>query len=84
MPPETKASRKRELVAWMLHLTVYSVLLLTYFWFVLRYLADWFLKLFQHHRFEYALFGILIMIVQAVLLESVSAFILGLFRRARS
>ncbi len=80
MPASGKAARTRDLVAWMLHLTVYSVLLLVYFLLVLRYLAAWFLGLFLHHRFEYAVFGIVLMIVQAVVLETISGFILRLFR----
>jgi Kef-type K+ transport system membrane component KefB len=79
--PETAATRSRDLIAWLLHLMVYSALLLGYFLFVLRYLAGWFFGLFQHHRIEYAFFGILLMIVQAVALETVSAFILGFFHR---
>ena len=79
MPASGKAARTRDLVAWMLHLTVYSVLLLVYFLLVLRYLATWFLGLFLHHRFEYAVFGIVLMIVQAVVLETISGFILRLF-----
>ena len=77
--PGTAASRSRDLIAWMLHLTIYSVLLLAYFLLVLRYLAGWFYGLFQHHRAEYAIFGIVLMIVQAVALETISAFILRLF-----
>jgi Kef-type K+ transport system membrane component KefB len=79
--PGTAASRSRDLIAWLLHLTVYSALLLGYFLLVLRYLASWFLRLFQHHRVEYAFFGIALMIVQAVALETVSAFILRFFHR---
>jgi Kef-type K+ transport system membrane component KefB len=80
MPESGKAARSRDLIAWMLHLTVYSVLLLAYFLFVLRYLATWFLGLFEHHRVEYALFGIVLMIVQAVALETISGLILRLFQ----
>jgi hypothetical protein len=80
LPP---SSHWRDVVAWALHLVLYSVLLLAYFLLVLRYLAAWFAGLFHHHRAEYAIFGILIMIVQAVALDSVSAFILRCFRIAR-
>jgi hypothetical protein len=79
MPTSGKAARSRDLIAWMLHLTIYSALLLVYFLLVLQYLATWFLGLFQHHRVEYAFFGIILMIVQAVVLETISGFILRLF-----
>ncbi len=80
LPP---SSHWRDVVAWVLHLVLYSVLLAGYFLLVLRYLAGWFAQLFHHHRAEYALFGILIMIAQAVALDSISAFILRVFRIAR-
>jgi hypothetical protein len=77
--PGSAASRSRDLIAWLLHLTIYSVLLLAYFLFVLRFMAGWFYGLFQHHRAEYAIFGIALMIVQAVALETISAVILRFF-----
>lgn len=80
---ESAATRSRDLVAWLLHLTIYGVLLLLYLWFVLSKLARWFYHLFLHHRAEYALFGILLMIVQAVALETISAFILRAFHREK-
>jgi hypothetical protein len=73
----------RDLVAWLLHVVVYGALLLTYFYFVLRYLSGWFTHLFHQHRFEYALAGIAVMIVQAVVLESISAVILRWFKIVR-
>ena len=73
----------RDVVAWVLHLVLYSFLLLGYFLLVLRYLAPWFADLFHHHRYEYATIGIAVMIVQAVVLESISALILRIFHIAR-
>ena len=74
------SSSPREVLAWALHLALYSVLLLGYFLFVLRYLSGWFAQLFHQHRVEYAFFGIVAMIVQAVALDSISGFILRCFR----
>jgi hypothetical protein len=73
----------RDVVAWALHLVLYSLLLLAYFLLVLRFLAAWFADLFHHHRVEYAACGIFIMIVQAVALDRVSALILRCFKIAR-
>jgi uncharacterized membrane protein YvlD (DUF360 family) len=78
----SRNSTPRELLAWVLHLALYSVLLIGYFLFVLRYLSDWFTDLFHHHRVEFALFGILAMIFQAVVLDAISAFILRCFHLA--
>jgi hypothetical protein len=82
-PEPSRQSTPRELLAWVLHLALYSVLLLAYFLLVLRYLSGWFAGLFHQHRAEYALFGIVAMVVQAVALDAVSAFILRCFHVAR-
>lgn len=73
----------RDVVAWVLHLALYSCLLFGYFLLVLRYLATWFADLFHQHRIEYAVVAIVVMIVQAVALESISALILRWFHIAR-
>lgn len=85
MPSSDKkaADHARDLRSSVLHLAVYSVLLLSYFFLVLRFLADWLRELFQHHRVEYALVAIVLMIVQAAGLETVSYGILRLIRGKR-
>jgi hypothetical protein len=67
-----------------LHLAVYCVLLTAYFFLVLRYLSGWLEGLFHHHRIGYAFVAILLMIIQAVGLESISHFILRLLRRKKA
>ena len=66
------------------HLLIYSALLFTYFILVLRYLSGWLEGLFHDHRVEYAFAAILLMIVQAIGLESISHFILRLIRRKKA
>jgi predicted tellurium resistance membrane protein TerC len=75
---------QREMKAFLLHLVVYGTLLLLYFILVLRYWAPWLLSLFHHHRVEYALAAILLMVGQAVGLEIVSHFLLRLIRRKKA
>ena len=81
-PEPSRQSTPRELLAWVLHLALYSVLLLSYFLLVLRYLSGWFTDLFHYHRVEFAFFGIVAMVVQAVVLDAISAFILRCFHLA--
>ena len=73
--------KPRDLQNSLLHLVVYSALLLGYFYLVLSYLSGWLTGLFHHHRMEYAFAGILLMIVQAVVLQTISGWILRLIRR---
>jgi hypothetical protein len=78
-----KSSQARDLKTFALHLTIYSGLLFLYFIFVLRFGAAWLKELFLQHRHEYALVAILLMIVQAVVLETVSFSILTRIRGKR-
>ena len=75
-PPQPRDIRNS-----VLHLVVYSALLLGYFYLVLSYLSGWLTGLFHHHRMEYAFAAILLMIVQAVVLQTISGWILRLIRR---
>ena len=80
MPGKLSTKQSRDLKAFALHLSLYSVLLFVYFLLVLRFWTDWLKNLFFQHRHEYALVAILLMIVQAVGLEAISFSIL---RRVR-
>jgi Kef-type K+ transport system membrane component KefB len=77
-------NQARDLGSSVLHLTIYSVLLFTYFWLVLRFLTGWLKELFHAHRVEYASVAIVLMIVQAVGLEVISYGILRLVRGKKS
>lgn len=73
-------NQTRDFKSFSLHLAVYSLLLLIYFFLVLRFLVGWLEELFHQHRFEYALVAILLMAIQAAGLEVISHFILKLIR----
>jgi hypothetical protein len=84
MAETNKARRARDGKFSLPHLLIYSALLFTYFVLVLRYLSGWLEGLFHDHRVGYAFAAILLMIVQAIGLESVSHFILRLLRRKKA
>jgi hypothetical protein len=83
MARSASANQVRDLKSSVLHLTLYSVLLLVYFLLVLRYWSGWLKDLFLQHRQEYAIVAILLMIVQAVGLEAISFSILKRVRGGR-
>ncbi len=83
-PDKMSPRQTRDLTSSLLHLAIYSVLLATYFFLVLRFFSGWLLGLFQQHRLEYALVAIALMIVQAVVLEGISYSILRFIRRQRN
>jgi len=59
---------------------IYTVLVIGYFFLVLHLLGGWLQQLEMHHRYTYGAVAILLIIGQAVLLESVTTLLLRLIR----
>jgi hypothetical protein len=66
--------------AFVIELAIYAVLVITYFFLVLNLLGQWLYELEIHRRYTYAALAILLIIGQAVLLESVTPFLIRLIR----
>ena len=66
--------------AFLIELVVYGALVVGYFFAVLHLLGDWLNQLEMHHRYTYAVVAILLIIGQAVVLESVTTFLLRMIR----
>ena len=66
--------------AFLVELAIYAVLVIGYFFLVLHFLGGWLQQLQTQHRVAYAAVAILLIIGQAVLLESVTTFLLWLIR----
>ena len=75
-----KTEAAKTLRAFLLELGVYAVLVTGYFFLVLHYLSGWLQDLHLHHVKVYALTAIVLIIGQAVLLESVTTWLLRLLR----
>ena len=74
-------SSKQPLPTWkafIFELSLYSGLVVAYFFFVLHYLSGWFKELYDHHRVLFAAMALLVMIGQAVGLEIVCWFLIRL------
>ncbi len=72
---------KQEIPTWrafLLELVIYAALLIAYFFLVLHFLGGWFKDVFNHNRTIYAVVALLIMIGQAVVLETISSFLVWL------
>jgi hypothetical protein len=78
------ASRKKEagrtLRAFAIELVVYAILVTGYFFAVLHLLAGWLANLQRHNVHVYAAVSILLIIGQAVVLESVTTTLMRLLR----
>ena len=75
-----KKETAKTLRAFALELLIYGILVTGYFFLVLHLLGDWLYGLEIHHRYTYAAVAILLIIGQAVLLESLTTFLIRLFR----
>ena len=60
---------KFELRAFLIEASAYSVLVVGYFYAVLRYLGDWLQHLFFAQRVTYAIVALLLIVVQGAVLE---------------
>jgi hypothetical protein len=75
-----KKETSQTLKAFSIELAIYSVLVVGYFFFVLHFLGEWLPPLFEHHKYTYAIVAVLLILVQAVLLEILTSFLLRLLR----
>jgi hypothetical protein len=75
-----KADASKALRAFLLELGVYAIFVTGYFFLVLYFLVDWLQDLHLHHVKLYALVTIVLIIGQAVLLESITTWLFRLIR----
>jgi hypothetical protein len=80
----TKKEKVNTLRAFLVELAVYAVFVTGYFFLVLHYLSGWLQDLHLHHVKLYALIAIALIIGQAVVLESVTTWLMRLLRGGRS
>ena len=75
-----KQAAAKTLKAFAVELVVYAVLVTAYFFLVLHFLGNTLYQLEHGHRWWYALVAISLIVGQAVLLESVTTFLLRIIR----
>jgi hypothetical protein len=75
-----KKETARTLRAFAIELVIYAVLVVAYFFLVLHLLGQWLYELEIHRRYTYAALAILLIVGQAVLLESLTTFLIRLIR----
>lgn len=76
----TKKEKFKTLRAFLVELAIYAVFVIGYFFLVLHYLSGWLQDLHLNHVRIYALMTIVLIIGQAVFLESVTSWLLRLLR----
>jgi hypothetical protein len=76
----SKKEKESTLRAFLVELAVYAVFVTAYFFLVLHYLSGWLQELHLHHVKFYAFTAIVLIIGQAVFLESLTTWLLRLLR----
>jgi hypothetical protein len=71
------------IINFIIELVIYGILVVAYFYLVLRYLRIFLTDLYQNNLIVYAVIGLILIIVQAVVLEAVTAFLLDRLRLER-
>ena len=77
----TKKEKTKTFRAFLVELVIYVVFVTGYFFLVLHFLANWLQDLHLHHVKLYALMAIVLIIGQAVLLETITTWLLRFLRR---
>jgi len=75
-----KKDSAKSLRVFVIELAIYAVLVTAYFFLVLHFLGESLYQLEIHHRYTYGVVAILLIIGQAVVLESVTTFLLRKLR----
>ncbi len=60
----------------ILELVIYGILLVVYFLAVLRFLGNFLSSIFENHLTLYAILALILIVVQGVLLESITSFMI--------
>ena len=76
-----KQDAAKSLRAFVAELAIYAVLVTGYFFSVLHLLGEWLYRLETQHRIVYAIVAILLIAVQAVVLDAVTTVLFRLVRR---
>jgi len=69
---------RRMIGSFVIELIIYSVLVVAYFFAVLRLLGDPLYRLYSSNLTLYAFLALALIVAQAVVLEAVTSFIMGL------
>ncbi|PWU08954.1 MAG: hypothetical protein C5B50_28570 [Verrucomicrobia bacterium] len=76
MKPEVR----RSVMVFLIELVVYAGLVTGYFFLVLTFLADWLNRIFETQRQLYAALALVLIIIQGVLFEALTRFLLSLVK----
>lgn len=81
MPDSENAQKESNLKIllrnFLVELVIYSLLVLAYFYFILRYLEDYLTELFSRNLVIYGIIGLILIVLQGALLDAVTSILLN-------
>ena len=78
-----KSKIRKLIVNFIIELVIYGILVVAYFYLVLRYLRVFLSDLYHNNLIIYAILGLILIVVQAVVLEAITTFLLDRLRLER-
>ncbi len=78
-----KSKFRKLIINFIIELVIYGILVVAYFYLVLRYLRLFLTDLYHDNLVVYAIIGLILIVVQAVVLEAVTSFLLDRLRLER-
>ena len=60
----------------LIEISIYSLLIFGYYLLVLRWLGGWIASIFNHNLYSYAFIGLGLIVLQAVILDLVTSFLM--------
>ena len=80
---ENKPDLPRLIRNFLIELVVYGILLVIYFFVVLRFLGDFLTNLYNNSLVVYAVLALVLIIMQGVFLEALTSYLMKLLRLER-
>jgi len=78
-----KSKIRTLIINFIIELVIYGILVVAYFYLVLRYLGAFLNNLYHNNLLVYAILGLTLIVAQAVVLEAVTSFLLDRLRLDR-
>jgi hypothetical protein len=78
-----KSKIRTLIINFIIEMVIYGILVVAYFYLVLRYLGVFLNGLYHNNLIVYAILGLILIVVQAVVLEAVTSFLVDRLRLER-
>lgn len=71
------------IINFIIEMVIYGILVIAYFYLVLRYMGVFLNDLYHNNLVVYAILGLILIVAQAVVLEAVTSFLIDRLRLER-